>query len=95
MYDQRIGNVCRDWRGRDAPNVRSGGCLTPHTHAAVHAGTAHGAAGELPLPFISSSLYAHDAAEWHNHKLVLPGMRPRSANLLLRDAQSRRPNMEA
>jgi len=39
--------------------------------------------------------YAHDAAEWHNHKLVLPGMRPRSANLLLRDALSRRPNMEA
>ena len=39
--------------------------------------------------------YAHDAAEWHNHKLVLPGMRPRTANLLLLDARHRKPNMEA
>ena len=39
--------------------------------------------------------YAHGDAEWRDHQLVLPGIRPRDANLLVLDAQRRQPNMEA
>ena len=38
---------------------------------------------------------AHEHAVWHDHELLRAGMRPRNADLLLREARRRQPDMEA
>jgi len=37
---------------------------------------------------------AHEHAVWHDHELLRAGMRPRNADLLLREARRRQPDME-